>query len=164
VHGIEMERLHEARTLDVEFYRVLEPRLASTPAEGRVPVSATFVAERRSAAFPAGTVRVSTDQPLGTLAMMLLEPAAPDSFFRWGFFHAVLARTEYVEAYIMEPTARRMLAEDPALGAAFERALAEDPTLAADPQARLQWFYRRTPFPDERWRVYPVAREIAGVR
>ena len=92
-------------------------------------------------------------------AVLLLEPQAPDSFFQWGFFLSILSRTEYVEGYVMEPTGERMLAEDPALRAEFDARLAEDPDFAADPRARLQWLYQRTPFFDPRWRLYPVARE-----
>jgi len=55
--------------------------------------------------------------------------------------------------------AAAMLAEDPALKAAFEAALAADAKLAADPKARLQWLYMRTPFFDPRWGLYPVSRE-----
>jgi len=91
--------------------------------------------------------------------MLLLEPASPDSFFRWGFFLETLQQTEYAEAYVMEPMAERMLAADPSLRAEFERRLKEDPKLAQSPELRLAWFYRRTPFFDERWRLYPVARE-----
>ena len=109
--------------------------------------------------FPAGSVRVPTDQPLGDLAVLLLEPDSPDSFFQWGFFLEVLQRVEYVEGYVMEPLARRMLERNPALKRAFEKRLAEDADFAADPRARLMWFYERTPYFDERWRVYPVARE-----
>ncbi|MFO6129221.1 hypothetical protein, partial [Pseudomonas aeruginosa] len=52
--------------------------------------------------------------------------------------------------------ARKMLAEDPALKAAFDKRLREDKAFAADPQARLQWFYQRTPFHDVNAFVYPV--------
>ena len=70
------------------------------------------------------------------------------------------ARREYVESYVIEPTARKMLDEDPELAEEFRRKLKEDPAFAADPRARRQWFYRRTPFYDERWNLYPVAREL----
>ena len=60
----------------------------------------------------------------------------------------------------MEPMAERMLAEDPELTAEFEATLAADPELRRRPRRRAcDWFYRRTPFYDERWRLYPVARE-----
>jgi hypothetical protein len=109
--------------------------------------------------FPAGSIRVPVDQPLGTLAVLLLEPASTDSFFQWGFFFPVFQRTEYGESYALEPLAEQMLT-DPEVEAAFHRILKEDPDLAADPRQRLEWFYRRSPFFDARWRVYPVAREM----
>jgi hypothetical protein len=52
-----------------------------------------------------------------------------------------------------------MLAADPALKAAFEAKLAAEPEFAANPHARLAWFYERTPFYDQRFLLYPVARE-----
>ena len=92
--------------------------------------------------------------------MLLLEPASPDSFFQWGFFLEVMQRTEYVEAYIMEPTAQAMLEADPDLEAEFRGKLLEDPEFAASPRDRLQWFYERTPYFDDRWNLYPVGREL----
>jgi hypothetical protein len=59
----------------------------------------------------------------------------------------------------MEPLAERMLAADPALRADYERAVAADPELGKDPQGRLAWLYRRTPWADDRYLLYPVFRE-----
>ena len=53
--------------------------------------------------------------------------------------------------------AQRMLAEDPKPKAAFDKALA-DPQFAADPQARLRWFYERSPYYDDHYLKYPVYR------
>lgn len=159
LHGVVLERTTAPREVEVEMYRLTEAVVDPTPTEGRVRVTATPVLERRREVFPAGSVRVATDQPLGDLAMMLLEPASPDSFFQWGFFLGVLQRTEYYEDYVMEPLAEQMLAQDPALRAEFEKKLGEDAAFAADPQARLRWFYPRTPYYDERYLLYPVARE-----
>lgn len=158
LHGIQMERIEEPREVQVEMYRLGEAKIGE-PFEGHVPVTAPVTVEHRPQRFAAGSVRVPTDQPLGDLAMLLLEPQSPDSFFRWGFFLEVLQRTEYVEAYVMEPMAEAMLAAAPRLAAEFEQKLEEDPAFAADPNARLQWFYSRSPYFDERWRLYPVARE-----
>lgn len=174
LQGLRLERQAEPRTLEVEMYRVREPRLGSQPFEGRVLVSAAFQSEHRRETFPAGSVRVSTDQPLGDLLMLLLEPASPDSYFAWGFFLPVLQPTEFVEAYVMEAMAERMLAEDPALREAFERRLREDADFGAGrgprppgaevfapgAPARLQWFYEKTPYYDERALLYPVGREL----
>ena len=141
------------------MYRIENPKVESDPYDRLISVKGTFVAEKRREHFPAGSVRVPADQPLATLVALLLEPASPDSFFAWGLFPECLQATEGVEGYVMEPMAERMLAEDPALKAEFERTVATDAAFANDPQARLEWFYRRTPFHDERLRLYPVARE-----
>ncbi|HEX9733076.1 MAG TPA: M14 family metallopeptidase [Thermoanaerobaculia bacterium] len=159
LHGVEMEVWSAPREVEVEMYRLEDPKFAAEPFEGRFPVTATPVVERRRETFPAGTVRVATAQPLGDLAVLLLEPESPDSFLQWGFFHEIFQRTEYVEGYVMEPMAERMLAEDPALREAFEQKLKDDEAFAGDPRERLQWFYRRTPYFDDRWGLYPVARE-----
>ncbi|MGB5551760.1 MAG: M14 family metallopeptidase [Thermoanaerobaculia bacterium] len=163
LHGVVVEELSEPRKVDVEVYRLGEPQYGEEPYEGRLTVKAEASLERRRMLFPAGSVRVRVDQPLGTLAVLLLEPASSDSFFQWGFFLSIFQRTEYGESYVLEPLAEQMLA-DPAIEAAFSLRLKEDPAFAADPRQRLEWFYERSPFFDERWRLYPVAREVAAGR
>lgn len=159
-HGIEMERLAGAREVDVEMYRFRDVELGDQAFEGHVRVMAEADVETHRELYPAGSVRIPLDQPLGDLAMLLLEPMAADSFFQWGFFLEILQRTEYIEGYVLEPMARRMLEEDPALRAEFEKKLAEDSDFAGDPRARLRFFYERTPYFDARWRLYPVGREM----
>jgi hypothetical protein len=129
------------------------------PFEGHVQLRAKPVVEQRTEHYPAGSVRVPTNQPLGDLAAILLEPASPDSFFQWGFFDSVLQQTEYIEGYILEPMAERMMAADPKLAEEFKQKLASDDAFRASPKERLRWFYSKTPFLDERWKLYPVGRE-----
>ena len=94
------------------------------------------------------------------MAAALLEPESPDSLLAWGYFPDILQRTEYIEGYAVEPLAQRMLAADPALARAFQQALAADPGLAGDPDRRLQWFYERSAYYDDRYLLYPVGREL----
>lgn len=161
LHGVEMEALAEPRTVEVEMLRLVDPQLSPRTNEGHVPVTVrTVEPERRDWTFPAGSVRVPTDQPLGDVVVLLLEPQSSESFFAWGMFHEVLNRVEYIEGYAIAPLAERMMAADPGLKAEFEAKLAADPAFAADGDARLQWFYERTPFYDDRFRLYPIAREV----
>ena len=60
----------------------------------------------------------------------------------------------------MEPMAEKMLAEDPALAREFGDKLESDDRFRNNSKARLQWFYQRTPFYDDRAGLYPVAREV----
>jgi len=159
LHGITVEPLASSQTLPVEMLRLTDPKLAGRANEGHVQITVTQVTtEARDWTFPAGSVRVPTDQPLGDLAILLLEPQSSESFFAWGMIPEVLSRVEYIEPYAIAPLAEKMMAADPKLKAAFEAKLAAEPKFAADPEARLAWFYRRTPFYDDRHLLYPIAR------
>ena len=67
---------------------------------------------------------------------------------------------EYAEPYILETLARRMLEADPELREAFETRIRTDRAFASDPHARLYFFYKRSPYWDDRMNVYPVARIV----
>ena len=71
-----------------------------------------------------------------------------------------MQRTEYIEGYVIAPMAEEMMARDPALKNEFEKRLAADKVFADDPTARLQWFYERSPYYDQRYLLYPVGREL----
>ena len=158
-HGIQVERINDARAVQVTMYRLQDAKFEAEPFEGHVRMKATPVAEQCTETFPAGSLRVTTDQPLGTLAAILLEPASPDSFVQWGFFPEILQQTEYIEGYVIEPMAERMLAADPQLAEEFRRRVETDEAFRNSPKERLRWFYMKTPFVDERWKLYPIGRE-----
>jgi len=160
LHGINFETIAEPRTLDLDMVRLAGPELKKAD-EGHIPLSAKAYAHaRRQETFPAGSVRVPSAQPLGLLAAAMLEPESKDSLLAWNFFPEILQRTEYIEGYAIAPLADRMLAENPALKAEFQTRLKADRKFAADPDARLGWFYERTPYYDERFLLYPVGREL----
>jgi len=170
VHGIQMTTLDSPKTMDVTVYRLdnvqlgtpYEPDRESADKipgyEGHLLIKDTPVAEHRKVTYPAGSVVIDPNQQLGVLAMVLLEPASPDSFLSWGFFNANLTSAEAPEAYVMEPMARAMLAESPALRKAFAAKLKSDKKFAKDRNARLNWFYNQTPFDDSNRYMYPVGK------
>ena len=159
LHGIAFETISEPRRLMLERTRIVDPKLGEAN-EGHIPLTAKFEPIRREETLPAGSVRVPTDQPLGLLAATLLEAESRDSMLAWNYFPGILQRTEYVEGYVIAPLAERMLNADPTLKREFEAKLAADPKFAADGDARLAWFYERTPYYDARYLLYPVAREV----
>lgn len=163
LHGVVMETLAAPRTVTLSMARLSAPKLAARASEGRVGMDPGPVAwETRTLTLPVGSVRVSTDQPLGELAVLLLEPQSDEGFFAWGFFPEILQRTEYIEGYAIAPLAQRMLDADPALKARFEAKLTAEPAFAADADARLAWFYERTPYFDDHYLLYPIGREPAA--
>ena len=159
LHGIRMTRLEKSTHIAAQQYQFSDPSFSSADYEGHQTVTATTSTSKVNAQLPPGTVRIATDQPLGDLAMLLLEPQAEDSLFYWGFFNTIFTQTEYIEDYAVEPLAAKMLAENPELQAEFTQAL-KDPAFAKDSKARLRWFYQRSPYYDKQFLVYPVLRAM----
>lgn len=159
VHGIAYRRLDGALPkARVETFRADQADFAAQSVEGhqRLTASGEWKPEVRNVA--AGALFVPIAQPKARLAMALLEPQAPDALAAWGEFNNAFERKEYMEDYVAEDVAREMLAADPKLKAAFEQKLKSDPAFAKDPQARLEFFYRRHSSWDDSYRLYPVLR------
>lgn len=159
IHGVKMTRITSPKKLELQQLVASDPQVAAKSFEGRVGVTATFTPQWQQIELAPGSVRVSTDQPLGALAVALLQPQAPDSFFSWGFFHGMFERTEYFETYAMIPWIEQQLAADPKLKQQFEQAVKADAKLQKDGQARLNWFYQRSPFYDQHYLKYPILLE-----
>ncbi|MCL2919382.1 M14 family metallopeptidase [Shewanella litorisediminis] len=159
IHGIRYERLQQPQQLTLGQYSFSNPQFGTKDYEGRQRVSADVSLNKVEATLPVGTIKISTEQALGDLAILLLEPQSPDSLLQWGLFNPIFTRTEYMEQYAVEPMAAKMLAEDPELKKAFEEAL-KDPAFAADPSARLRWFYEKSPYFDREYLKYPVYRSF----
>lgn len=157
-HGVRLDRLAEATTIPVETVVFTEVKWRERPFEGRFPVTQQNTIRHDTITYPTGTWVVDLAQPAKRVAVNLLEPDAPDSFVFWGFFTAIFEPKEYFESSVMEPIAADMLRRDPALKAAFDAKLATDSTFAANPRARLHFFYERSPWYDRALNVYPVGR------
>ncbi|OZB60418.1 MAG: peptidase M14 [Lysobacterales bacterium 14-68-21] len=165
-HGVAMQRLGRAATVTAGGYRLDHPVWAETPFEGHHMLRTVDVAPvTRTVTLPPDSVIVPMDQRAANVAIELLEPQAPDSLLRWGYLDAVFEAKEYGEPRVLEKLARDMLARDRELEAAFRQRLATDPAFAADPRARLEWFYRRSPwYTAQDVGAYPVLRlDSAGL-
>jgi len=165
LHGIEIEKLSEDLTTTAEIYRLPEATIATpsdwtpNPFEGHIRIDpGEPIKETIETTFPAGSYIIKTDQPLRALLVLMLEPQAPDSFLQWGFFLEIFTRTEYIEAYVIEPLAQKMMEQDADLKARFEMKLKSDEDFAENSYQRMLWFYQQTPFYDQQYLLYPVAR------
>ena len=163
-HGLKLQTTSKATAFQVESYRFLDVKWAGGPFEGRLMPSFKVEVVRESRTFPAGSVIVPLAQEAAKVALNLLEPEAPDSLVHWGFFNATFEQKEYGEDYVVEKLAREMLANDPKLREEYEKKVASDAAFAANPQARLQFFYRRSPYWDQQMNLYPVGRIITPLK
>ncbi|HVP53256.1 MAG TPA: hypothetical protein VMT05_14155, partial [Terriglobales bacterium] len=167
-HGLRLERTTRPWSAEVGTYRCTDLKWNEKSFEGHhVMFSPQFAARsfpgrcepvRETLSFPVGSVVIPMDQRAAKVAVAWLEPEAPDSAVAWGYFDAVFEQKEFGEDYVVEKLAREMLAKDPTLREEFERRLADNQQFAGDPKARLDFFYRRSPWWDRELGLYPVGR------
>jgi dipeptidyl aminopeptidase/acylaminoacyl peptidase len=84
-HGLTVDELREDLDLEVEIYKIDQISRGRTFQQHQ-PVELEATARKESRRIPAGTVLISTAQPLGSLAATLLEPQSADGLTTWNFF------------------------------------------------------------------------------
>jgi len=157
-HGVEMVKLNKDVKLKIQTYRFEDIKFSSSPYEGRFSPRFNMIEITEERLIPAGSMVIPLRQNRAPLIMHALEPEGRDSFLAWGFFNAIFERKEYAESYVMEELAREMLEKDPDLKTRFSKKVKSDSVFAANPREILNWFYRQTPFFDQKLNIYPVAR------
>jgi len=171
VQGVTLERTTGPWTGSVERYRCSGMRWPTKPFEGRYPILrggnvessigefGNCTQSTETLTFPAGSGVIPLNQRLSKVAIHWLEPAAPDSALRWGFFDPIFEQKESGDAYVVEKLAREEMSKSPSLRAEFEHRVQTDPHFAGDPNARLGFFYDRSPWwLANRIGEYPVGR------
>ena len=133
-------------------------QFAPTSVEGHQRVALKGEWTTQAAEVAAGSLYVPIAQANARLLVQILEPTAGDSMAAWGDFNNAFERKEYMEGYVAEEEARKMLAKDPALKAEFEKRLKDDADFAKSAGARLDFFYRRHAAWDAGTNRYPVLR------
>ncbi len=156
-HGIKYRRTAKPLTVEIESYRLSEPKWASNSFENHLPLSFKTAIVKEIRTFPKDSVVVSLSQETANVAIHLLEPSSSDSLAYWGFFNSIFEQKEYGEGYVLEKLADEMLAKDQNLRKEFEEKL-KDEKFAKNPNARLTFFYVRSPYFDKQIGLYPVGR------
>lgn len=160
-HGIQMERLNKAESFTVQSYRFFNLRWDPERYEGRSTLEFEMKPVMFTKTFPVGTVVIRMNHRSNQVAAHLLEPKAPDSFIRWGFFSTIYEQKEYFEQYVMESIARSMLRDQPELKTEFQDWLEADSSRVSDPYERLNFFYQRSPYADSTLDLYPVGKLLS---
>lgn len=161
LNGIVMQPLENDRVIEVESYHIADYNTSSYPYEGHYPHSNTQVGiKTEKVQFHKGDFIINTQQPGVKYLLETLEPEAPDSYFNWNFFDAILQQKEYFSAYVFEDTAAKLLTEDAKLKTAFEKKKKEDKTFAESGEAQLDWIYRQSVYYEKSHLQYPVYRML----
>jgi hypothetical protein len=153
-----LERTTAPLTGNFEIYRFQNVSWNAEPFEGRHALKYDVTKNVEERTFVPDSVLVRLNQRTNRVIMGLLEPQSTDSFVAWGLLDPIFEQKEYGEAYVVETLAEEMLKKNPELEKEFNQKLKSDSKFAADPDARLQFFYQRSPYWDYFKNAYPVAR------
>jgi hypothetical protein len=168
LHGVEMERITKPVERVFETYRFANVR-AGAGSEGHVMVTFEPKLVKEKIRIPAGSYWVPLNQRRSRLILSLVEPQAPDSLAAWGMMDSVFFSEGAgggrggrggldLGEYLSEPIARKMMADQPELRKQFEAQLAADPKFAADPRARMAWWFEKSKYEQEENGRYPIVR------
>jgi hypothetical protein len=160
-HRIKSTRFFATKQAKVERYRFKNISFAPYSYEGRHMVDFDIQPFTEVVEIQEGTFIIYPNQRTLRILINLLEPAAPDSFVKWGFFNAFFERKEYAEEYVLEPFAQEMLLKEEKVRNEFLKKLSENEDFRNDPRERLDFFYKRSPFYDKGEKVYPIMRVLS---
>ncbi len=161
-NGVPMRVLSHDTTLTVEQDSIAGFTDARIAYEGHyLHRDITAKRIRRSVPVRAGDVLVPMGHATDRYVVEALSATGQDGFFAWNFFDAVLQQKEWYDAYVFEDKAARLLQERPQLKAAFEAERQRDPAFAANAWEQLTWIYRRSPWMEQSYRMYPVLRAVS---
>ncbi|MCG3126881.1 MAG: hypothetical protein CHACPFDD_01736 [Phycisphaerae bacterium] len=90
-HGVAFELLTSPRDADVEVYRVDAVKSAAEPFQNHRLSTVQVTPRRERREIQAGWAFVTTAQPLGSLAVYLLEPRCEDGLTAWNYVDEHLA-------------------------------------------------------------------------
>lgn len=158
-NGVMMRKMHADTVLELTVYYISDYKTTPNPYEGHYLHSGVDVDnQKKQVRLRKGDYYIPVQQEAKRYLVETLEPTAPDAFFAWGFFDAVLQQKEYYSDYAFEDLAAEMLAKDEQLRNKLEQRKAADPVFAKDGKAQLHFVFQNSPYHEPEHMRYPVYR------
>lgn len=156
---VKMLALDKDSTLNVSVYYIINYETSPRPYEGhylhnkiRVRTEVKFVKLNK------GDYIIPLDQFSKRFLVEVLEPTAPDSYFAWGFFDAILQQKEGYSDYVFEDEASRLLKSNAKLKMQLDDKRKADTAFANDGDAQLDFVYKHSAYYEPVHMRYPVFR------
>lgn len=158
-NGVQMMEMKKDTVIHVVTYKIQDYKTTPKPYEGHyLHTGVTYETITAPVPFRKGDFLISTQQIAKRYLIETLEPNAPDAFFAWNFFDAVLQQKEYFSDYVFEDEAAQLLKQNPALRSALNSACKADTTIAQSAQKQLAFIYQHSPYQEPEYLRYPVFR------
>jgi hypothetical protein len=159
MNDVKMQRLNNDSSLNVTVYRITSYETTPKPYEGHYLHSKVqFNKGKEKIHLLKGDYIIPVQQTAKRYLMETLEPDAPDAFFAWGFFDAILQQKEYFSDYVFEDLAADLLQQQPELRKQLEEKKKTDKAFAKDGEAQLDFVYRHSAYMEPEYMRYPVFR------
>ncbi len=159
LNKIEYSELQNDSVISAEVYHIKNFETVKNPFEGHYLHFNTEVTKNtETVTANAGDLLIKTNQPGLRYLMETLEPSAPDSFFNWNFFDAILQQKEGFSPYVWEDMAEKFLNENPKIKLEFEAKRKNEPAFAENWYAQLDWIHKQSPYYEKSHLRYPIVR------
>lgn len=159
LNKIEFSEIKNDSTISAEVYRIKNYETVKNAYEGHYLHYKTEVAKStENVVLRKGDILVKTQQPGVRYLLETLEPSAPDSFFNWNFFDAILQQKEGFSPYVWEDMAEKFLADNPNIKRVFETKKTNEPDFAKNWYLQLDWIHKQSPYYEKSHLRYPIAR------
>jgi Zinc carboxypeptidase len=159
INRVNMRRLTADTALQVEMYRIADYKSGARPYEGHHGNNSVKVEKIiQLQTFRKGDYLIPMNQAANRFIVEVLEPQAPDSYFAWNYFDAILGQKEGYSDYVFEDTAEELLKTEPGLRQKLETRRAADSAFAKNGPAQLDFIYRNSKYFEPDYMRYPVCR------
>ncbi|MFT4601821.1 MAG: hypothetical protein ACI857_002004 [Arenicella sp.] len=161
MNGVGVYRLLQDQDVEVESYFIDNYSTGERPYEGHyLHKSIDLEKETTTITYKQGDYVIPTRNENARFIIETLEPNAPDSYFAWNFFDAILQQKEWFSGYVFEEKAIEMLNEDPGLKKEFEEKKKNDEAFSKDAFSQLYFIYKRSDNYERSHNRYPVSRRM----
>ena len=145
--------------LEVEIYRIEDVNSSTQQYEKHHLNSGVKLSVSKSVVhFRKGDIYIPMNQDANRFITEVLEPQAPDSYFSWNFFDAILGQKEGYSDYVFEETAEEFLKNNPSVRRLLNDKKAADSAFARNGAAQLDFVYKHSPYYEPDHLRYPVYR------
>lgn len=162
-NGVQFSVLDKDTVIEVLSYKIVQYETVKNPYEKHyLHYNTRFEPEKIKWKFHKGDYIIPMNSDKNYFLAQVMEPDAPDSYFNWNFFDAVLQQKEWYSNYVFEDKAEKMLGEDPELKKAFEQKKLNDPEFRKNAGAQLYWLYQHSPYYEKEHLRIPIFRVENG--
>ena len=159
LNDIEIFRLVEDQQVEVEVYYIDNYDTGTRPYEGHyLHHSISVTKETKVINYSKGDYVIPTRNFNARFLVECLEPHAPDSYFAWNYFDAILQQKEWFSAYVFEEKALEVLNANPELKKEFQTRRMNDKEFAQNSFAQLYFIYQHSDNYERTHNRYPVTR------